>query len=162
AVFYYDIEDMIVRPDRDGLFINLDSAKIHGLECWVSYGGDSGFNYSFSYSYTDAEETNSIYGKRTLEYVPENMIQGEAGYSFTFGTSINLATTWRDEVNDYDKDDTRIIPDYTLLDVYIRHDFDFGLGLSLKVSNITDKNYYQEIGFPRPGRNIVFGVSYVL
>jgi len=160
TAYYYDIDDMITRPDRDGLFINLDSAEIQGIEAWFAWNPENGFNANASYTWTDAEETTSIYGTRTMEYVPENTIHADAGYSFDFGTSLILGATWRDEVTDYDDDIARIVPDYTLLDATIRHDFDFGLGLMLKVSNLTDEDYYQELGFPRPGRNVLFGLTF--
>lgn len=162
TAYYYDIDDMIVRPDRDGLYINLDSAEIKGIECWAAYEPATGFNGSISYTFTDAEEDSSIYGEREMEFVPESMIHADAGYIFGSGTSLNLGLTWRDEVTDYDQDIARIVPDYTLLDATIRHNFDFGLGLQLKVSNLTDEDYYQEIGFPLAGRTILFGLTFNL
>ncbi|MBN1295331.1 TonB-dependent receptor [bacterium] len=160
--FYYDIKDMITRPDRDGLFINLDSAEITGVETWLAYEPSTGFTGSLSYSYTDAEETTSLYGSRTMEYVPDSIVHADAGYRFGFGTSITVAATWRDDVIDYDDDAPRNVPDYSLIDATVRHDFDFGLGLMVKVSNVTDENYYQEIGFPLPGRNILLGLSFAM
>jgi len=160
TAFYYDISDMIVRPDRDDLYINLDSAAMNGFEFWASYNPVSGFSASISYSYTDAEEKSTIYGKRPMEYVPDNTVRIDTGYKFNCGTSIHLGMNWQDEVNEYDKEDASVVPDYTLLNAFIRHEFDFGLSLSLKMSNLTDENYYQEKGFPQAGRNFLLGVTF--
>ena len=85
----------------------------------------------------------------------------DAGYRFEFGTTVSVAYTYTDDVIEYDRDNIALTnPSYDLWDLTIRHDFEFGLSATIQGTNLLDENYYQEIGFERPGRNIKLGLQY--
>jgi iron complex outermembrane recepter protein len=159
--FYYDVKDMIERLDRDALYTNLDDVKISGLELWGSYGGDTGIQAGFAYTYLNTDVDSPVLGGDELPYVPDHYLHADLGYDLQCGTDIVLGITYRDTVIEYD-DTVLEVPSYTLLDLSVSHAFEFGLTVTLQGLNLTDKDYVTEIGFPLPGRTIKLGLKYTI
>lgn len=163
AAFYYDVQDLIERPNRDALFGNIEKATFTGAELWASYRGRSGLDATVNYTFVDASNEVADGGDQDLPYVPAHILHAEAGYRFDFGTRIAPSITYRGQVLEYDDNGEPIdIPGYTLVDLHVRHEVGRGVTLTLQATNLLDKYYFQETGFPLPGRAIRFGIQYAM
>lgn len=160
--FYYDVKDLIERLDRDSMYTNLEKVKVSGLEIWGNIGGETGIMAGLAYTFLRTDADSPILAGDELPYVPDHYLHADMGYGFGFGTAVSLGLTFRDEVLQYDGSEILTVPSYTLLDLTVQHEFDFGLTLTLRGLNLSDKDYVQEIGFPLPGRTIKLGVKYVI
>lgn len=159
--FYYDVDDLIERPDRDALYENIQTATFSGIELWGGYQPKFGFQGLFNYTFLDAENKTAGQPEQDLAYTAENSVRLDAGYALSCGTTVLTNLTYRDNVIQYDRDGNPLdVPSYTIYGLQLIHTFDFGLSLNLKADNLLDKDYYQEIGYEQPGRLITFGVQY--
>ncbi len=163
SAFYYDVDDLIERPDRDALYENIQTATFSGIELWGGYQPKTGPQGLFNYTFLDAKNKTSGQPEQDLAYTPEHTVRLDAGYAFEFGTTLLANLTYRDNVIQYDRDGNPLdVPSYSIYGLQILHTFDFGLSLNVKADNLLDEDYYQEIGFEQPGRVISFGVQYKL
>lgn len=162
SVFRYDIDNLIDSPNRDVMYANIEKAIFQGIELWGSYGASAGVKADMAYTYTDAGSELPGEASQRIPHVPLHTVHVDCGYAFVSGLSIMVGYTYRSEVVEYDGDQTIEIPAYALLDLSARHDFSPHLGLTIQATNLLDKNYYQEIGFERPGRNLKLGIQYSL
>ncbi|MBN2384500.1 TonB-dependent receptor [bacterium] len=163
AAFYYDLNDMIDRPNGDAIYDNISKASFKGLELWGDYQHGSGFQGRMAYTFLQARNESTDAEFDELPYTPENVLHLELGYAFAFGTRCTLGYSYKDSVIQYDNDYNELeIPSYSLWDLTIRHDFDFGLSLTLQGLNLLDEDYYQEIGYERPGRVLKLGLQYMI
>ncbi|MFC1851920.1 TonB-dependent receptor plug domain-containing protein [candidate division CSSED10-310 bacterium] len=161
--FYYDVEELIQRLHRDALYANIEEAAFRGFEIWSYYGKTHGFQGHLSYTYLKATNETTGVTHRELPYVPDHLLHLDLGYQFTFGTSLFVGFTQRSEVIEYDYDNNPIdIPAYSSWDLTLRHSFQIGLSVILQAQNLLDENYYQELGYELPGRNIKLAVQYKL
>jgi iron complex outermembrane recepter protein len=159
--FYYNIKDKIMRPDRDSLYMNIEKATHRGVEFSAEYGNRSGLFGSLSYTFQETENKSPFQPAQSLPYVPKHHIHMNIGYGFESGTQVTVSQTHRRDVVQYDRDGNAIdLPSWTLWDLTVRHEFDFGLGITLKGQNVFDTNYYQEIGYEQPGRTVRLGMQY--
>ncbi len=153
---------MIQRPNRDALYDNIEKARISGVEFWGEYRPQYGFFARLNGTFLDAYNDSNA-GKIDLAYVPALSIYAESGYRFSWGSEIRFAAEHRGDVTEFSGGgDAVTIPSHTIWDLFFRHELDMGLGVTLQVENLTDKNYYQETGFERPGRNFRIAVDYAL
>ena len=140
AGFYYDVNDLIERPNRDALYGNIEEATFSGAELWTSYRGVSGLDASMNYTLVDASNTVAEGGDQDLPYVPDHMLQAEIGYRFGFGTRIAPSITYRGEAVEYNDDGEPIdIPDHTLVDLSVHHEMGWGVILTLQATNLLDR-----------------------
>lgn len=159
--FYYDVDDKILRPDRDSLYVNIEKSTFKGVELWGDFGRATGVFGSVSYTYQKTENESPGQPVQSLPYVPEHHLHLDIGYGFAFGTRVVLGHTYRGDVIQYaSSGDAMDVPSYSIWDLTIRHDFDFGLALTLQGTNLLDENYYQEIGYEQPGRTMKLGLQY--
>ncbi len=163
SVFYYDVDDLIDRPNRDALYMNIDKAEFIGAELWARYGNALGFNTGFTYTGLDASNKSPNMPARDIPYVPDHLLQVDAGYTFAFGTGVRVNYMYRSDVAEYDDyGSTFTVPSYSVWDIVLEQELDGGFRLTLQCTNLTDENYVQELGFPQPGRNFKLGVYYKL
>jgi len=163
AAYYYDVEDLIERINKDWLYENIDHAEFSGIEIWGKYGAAQGVQAQLSYAFMDATGTYAQGAERDLPYVPDHLLHLAAGYKFTFGTTLEARVLYRADAIEYDSRNNKLdLPSYTIYDLNVRHEFPMGLGLILQGSNLTDEDYYQETGFPLAGRTVKLGISYTL
>ncbi len=162
--FYYDVDDKILRADRDALYENIEKATFKGVEFWTMFGEETGITGGLSYTWQEAKNESPGMPEQALPYVPENHLHADLGYGFDFGTRVALGYTYRGEVVQYDSSGLipTDVPSYSLVDLTLQHSFDFGLSIYLQGLNLTDENYYQEIGYEQPGRNFKLGVQFTL
>lgn len=162
--FYYDVEDKILRADRDSLYDNIDKATYKGVEFWSSFGDKTGVFGGLSYTWQETENKSPGMPEQPLPLVPKNHLHIDLGYGFDFGTSVNAGYTYRGEVIQYDSSglNPTDVPSYSLVDLTIRHSFDFGLSIVLQGLNLLDENYYQEKGYEQPGRTLKLGLQFTI
>ena len=117
----------------------------------------------FGFTHQIAEGTRSQGPQIDLPYVPENIIQLDAGYQFSFGTRIMAGYTFKDDSIEYDDYGDKVdIPSFSLISCGVYQTLWEDLTVSLIVQNLTDKNYYTESGFEQPGRTFKVSLRYVL
>ncbi len=164
SLFYYDVDNLIDRSNRHSLYENIDKSDYKGLELWGSYGKKTGFNTRISYTYTDAENKSADRITRSLPHIPKHLVHVNAGYRFSSASEVALGYSYRDSVIEIGgKGDTVFtVPGYAVWDATLKHAFEWGLTVTLQGLNLLDKNYYQEIGFEQPGREIKLGLQYRL
>lgn len=162
--FYYDVDDKILRADRDALYENIEKAVFKGIEFWTTFGADTGIFGGLSYTWQEADNESPGMPEQALPYVPEHHLHADLGYGFDFGTRVEFGYTYRGEVVQYDSSGVNAtdVPSYSLVDLTLRHEFDFGLNLTLQGLNLLDENYYQEIGYEQPGRNFKLGLQFTI
>ena len=163
SAFHYDIDKMIQRSNRDALYDNIDQARISGVEFWSGYRPEIGFYSRMNLTFLDAENRSPDRISDDLTYVPKWTLNAHVGYLFRWGTDIRFSTEYRSDVTEFTGASEAVtISSYTVWDLTVRHEFNFGLGITVQGTNLTDKNYYQETGFERPGRNFKIAVNYSL
>jgi len=161
AAFYYDLTDMIDRENQDALYSNIQKAAFKGLELWGDYRHDSGLMGRLSYTFLQATNETSDAAYDDLPFTPENLLHLDLGYICRYGTTITLGYSYKDSVIEYDNDDNAVdIPEFSLWDLTVRHDFKSGLSFTLQALNLLDENYYLETGYECPGRVIKLGIQY--
>lgn len=162
AGFYYDVTDLIERPNRDALFANIQEATFRGVELWGSYKA-AGLDGTVGYTFVQAENSVAGGGERDLPHVPAHMLQAEIGYRFRFGTRIAPSLTYRGGTVEYDDEGKKMaVPSHTVMDLRLHHELGWGVTLTLQATNLLDRNYIQEIGYPLPGRTVRLGVQYTM
>lgn len=163
SLFYYDIDNMIERADRDSMFDNIRKVSINGLELWGNHTLAAGLKLGLAYTYLTTSSEIGDGDDNDLPLLPDHTVQVKLGYAFSFGTGITLDYLYRSDATEYDDyGESSTVPSYSSVDLTIRHDFDFGLGLILQGQNLLDENYYQELGFEQPGRRIKLGVLFTM
>jgi len=162
TAYYYDVTNMIERPNRDALYDNIDHADFLGAELWGEVNLESGFSGRLAYTHQSAEGSMTGAGDSDLPFVPDDLLQLTAGYRFSFGTSVTAGIQYTGEATEYPDEAPVTIPCYALFDLSVAHDFSNGLGLILRGDNLLDKDYYTEVGYPQPGRTIRLAIRYTL
>jgi len=162
SAYLYDIDDLIERPTRDDLYTNYEKATIQGIELWAGYGESFGLNAMVTYAYTDATHELADGAERRLPNVPEHSLQFNLGYRFPTRTDVSASYTHRGKALEYTTDEGTEVPSYSLVDLSVNQTVGYGIDLILKATNLFDEDYYQETGFPRPGRTVKLGVRYRL
>ncbi len=160
--YYYDVENLIQRPNRDALYDNMDVAEFKGLEAWGELKQDEGIIGKIAFTHQNATGNQDGEKDQDLPLVPDNILNIDLGYRFAFGTELSAGYEFNDTSVEYFSGPAEEIPSVSLWSLSVRHDFRTGLSLSVQGTNLLDENYYREIGFEQPGRTIRFSVQYVL
>ena len=130
--------------------------------CWRLNNYLSG---EFSYGCIQTSATSQDRLKHNLlQYVPKNKFRFQLNAKTWFGTQVNYDVSYFDDregfVTPKGKDAMILtLPNYIIHNLNIFHPVTKALTLRLEVSNFTDKNYQEELGFWGPGRQVVGGFS---
>jgi iron complex outermembrane receptor protein len=168
SIFYHDIKDRISRdgPEVDALYRNYASVKIWGVEVAGAWNPIKDFSVKLAYTYLNAEDDSD--GKVTDKVIgaPEHKVDISIGYTIPkIRTRLDLQGLYLAE--QYDQLPTPADPDQEIQKVsgYFLANFRVAqpIGAHVEafafVSNIFDKNYESEYGFPGQGRNFWVGVK---
>lgn len=160
SIFRSDIDDLIERPTRRSLYMNLDRVTIKGVE--VATGGwlnDSVFA-RVAYTYLDAEEELPDGSSRQLRSRPKHTGLAEFRYRFDNGLIFTFNSIYVSGLHDLDPEGvyTRI-PSYFVTNIRASMPFAEHYEAYLAVSNLGDTDYEQRIGNPREGRAVLLGLN---
>lgn len=136
-----------------------------GLELTASAHWNDSFSLNASYTYLDAQETDST-GQRVRETRrPEHMASLTANYDFAdLRGNLNLNINYNDEQLDNYFPPPFYLPEQVVLDNFTTVDIAGSwkltemLEITARVSNLFDEDYEELLGFARPGRAVYAGL----
>jgi len=156
--FYNDITDRI-GEDVNGDPVNIDQAKIYGIELEtntdITDRVSLGINYVYTHARNDSADRTSDY----LEDVPEDMFFASLGYMIPkIETRFVFRGTYKGGVI-YNTDDDE--KEYsTVFDLSLIKNWDNGFSLGGHIYNLFDENYYDGKGMACDGFNFKVVVKY--
>jgi outer membrane receptor protein involved in Fe transport len=165
AYFYNDVDDLIERirdpVSGDRVFVNVNEAKIQGVEADFDMSFSNGFWAHANYTYMSTEDSSNE--DRELELRPRHRVNLDLRYDFPFGLSASAQGSytqrqyWFDSAYNWIK-----VPDCFLLNARLAQDLGNFWGIDSELfiqgTNLTDKDYYEGNG-PEPGRNFLVGLT---
>jgi len=163
SLYHSKVEDLIERPDRRSLYLNLDEVTFQGFE--AASGGwlwASDF-LRVSWSYLEAKETVPGGGSRQLRSRPEHTLTLEYRHAFDSGCEFSLNGIYVLGLYDLDPEDV-----YTEIDPYFVANLKLSRSISerssvyVALANVFDQDYEHRLGFPREGRSFRLGLTFGL
>lgn len=160
SLYHSEVENLIERPDRRSLYLNLDDVTFQGFEA-ASGGWFRGSDFlRVSWSYLEAKETVPGEGSRQLRSRPEHTLTLEYRHAFDSGLEFALNGIYVRGLYDLDPGDV-----YTEIDPYFVANIKLSRPVSerssayLAVANLFDQDYEHRLGFPREGRSFRLGLT---
>lgn len=168
SVFYHDIKDRISRdgPGVDALYRNYAKVKIYGLEAVGELTPFKGLVLRLAYTYLQAKDHSPDRVTDDVIGTPEHKVDLRISYTVPrLGTRLDLTGLFMAE--QYDQVPTPARPTqetlktggYFLANLKITQPVGEHLQAFAFVSNIFDRDYESESGFPGPGRNFWVGLK---
>lgn len=168
AVFYHDIEDRISRdgPDPDSKYQNYENVKIWGVEFANVWTPIKDLSFKLAYTYLNAKDDSADRVTDDVVGIPEHKVDLSIGYTVPkLRTRLDLQGLYIAE--QYDQLPTPANPDqeveqvsgYFLANFRVAQPIGDYVEAFAFVSNILDKNYESEYGYPGPGRNFWVGLK---
>lgn len=163
SVYHSAVEDLIERPDRRSIYLNLDDVTFRGFEAatggWMS---DADF-LRISWNYLDAAEELPDGSSRQLRSRPEHTLTTEYRRRLDRGFEVAFNGIYVRGLYDLDRSDVYTeIPAYFVANVKFSKSFAaWGTGY-LAVANLMDADYQHRLGFPREGRSLQLGLTFGL
>ena len=163
STWHTSVDDAIVWVMTDpnlflGHYRNFDKARSEGVEASLELKPHPGWIFTFNYTYTDSrkfEQANKKWS-RNVE-IPFNKFNVSLAYLYREG-SVSLDGYWVDKTrlrwNGIDRMDS-----YFRLDLNSRLPLGPYTVLSLRLQNILDKNYQEEIGYREAGFSAFGGIE---
>lgn len=162
-----EIDGFVFDPDTGSFTAANKSADSNrqGLELTASGQWNDSFSLNASYTYLDAQETDST-GQRVRETRrPEHMASLTANYDFAdLRGNLNLNINYNAEQLDNYFPPPFYLPEQVVLDNFTTVDIAGSwkltgmLEITARVSNLFDENYEELLGFARPGRGVYAGL----
>jgi outer membrane cobalamin receptor len=160
SIYRSDVDDLIERPNRRSIYLNLDQVKFKGIE--LASGGwiTERVFARVAYTYVDAAEELSEGGSRQLRSRPENTVVAEFRYRFAHGILFSFNGIYVSGLFDLDPDGVYTeIPGYFVANAKVSKPFAQHYEAYLSVTNMGDTDYVQRLGNPREGRAFLLGLN---
>ena len=161
AGFYRRVEDLIIwqigsdfkfRPN------NIKTAEIWGVETEMVFYPCKGLAIPLNYTYLDPRDTS------TGEYIifkPKHMVNAALEYIAPFGLKTSLQGRY---VQFYVNETTTLNRDYFVMDVKVAYEWKMYQSLKgeafLSLTNVLDRDYQINDGYPMPPRSLSGGLSF--
>jgi vitamin B12 transporter len=171
AYFDQDLQDEIdgfVIDPESGLYtaVNKDSdSERKGFELVLDSEPLPGFSLGASYTYTDASEINAADKSVSEVRRPRHMGSISANYRYAEDrANLNLNVNYTGEQTDVFFDPVTYLPEtvnldsYTVLDLAGSWQITQSLELVGRITNLTDEDYEEVLGYSRPGRGFYGGL----
>jgi len=161
AVYYTVVNDLIQSVDLNSTLAqnqNVGDMEHRGFELDVTWYADS-LELGGNYSYIEVEDKNDD-GIKALN-VPRNQLFAYAKYELFKGLSTYLNANYREGA--YSKDlngDYLAVPSFTTYSLKLSYAAGMGVSGEVGVKNLTDEDYYYDLGFPEAGREYFANLSY--
>ena len=160
SIYHSKVQDLIERPHRRSVYLNLDPVTFQGVE--LASGGwikDKVFA-RLAYTYVDAAEELADGSSRQLRSRPENTVVAEFRYRFAKHILFSFNGIYVSGLYDLDPDDVYTqIPSYFVANVKVSKPFAGHYEAYLSVTNLGDTDYVQRLGNPREGRAFLLGLN---
>lgn len=182
ALFYNDVEDMIIFDNQIGRFEQYADADLNGIELNLSAQLTANLTADIGYTYLVAENDGStvvveseyladdlIYKPDEIPYRPSHKFDFDLRQSFNCGLGISLNGSYVADQVYYDHadpaDNTHFVAvkknldDFFLLNTKITYDFKDHYQVFGAVENILNEEYQELYLFPAPGIRAWIGVK---
>lgn len=167
--FYHDVSDRISRdfPSPDELYYNIAEIEMLGVELNAAVRPLKGLSLDVGYTYIDAKDVSPGHVTEDVTDVPEYKVDARLEYTVpTAATRVALTVaTYSDS---YSQLPTATDPEnetirnegYTVLGAKLSQPFLEKWEAYVTASNLLDRDYEPETGYPAPGRAFWFGVTF--
>lgn len=161
TLFQSNLQDLIERPNRRSIYQNLQDSAIKGAEFSAEGWFNDAIYARLSLSYIRAREELADGASRQLRSRPEKTLQTELRYKAPANILLSLNGIYASNLYDVDEDGryTRL-PSYFVANAKASYALNQRISYYLALSNVTDKNYSQKLGYPREGRSLRIGFSF--
>jgi len=161
TVFRLDSENYIEKDSSD-VYQNNEKYQFRGAEITLKSLLMDNFTTNFGYTYMESENLSDDADFSVLQYRPKHKATAEATYITSFGTTLYGSFRYFADQFAFDKNETEYkrTPDYAIVDVKVSQSITEALSVYVGADNLTDTDYYESYGFPRPGRTIYTGLDY--
>ncbi len=151
AWFDNSLNDLIFRATRTYVYENIEDAALRGVEGRVSWSPSEYPGISSGYALMNERKSTG----ELLQEVPAERfsleLPGRTGFGSRVHFSFNRYLSLTTHIESLD------LPDYGLYNISLSKELPCYLRLTVRVNNIFDRNYQEELGFPGPGRQILGG-----
>lgn len=166
GVTYFNtkFEDMF-NFDENFKTVNVDKAETNGLEFFASLTNFHKFRVNLNYTYTIAEDLSDgvTEENKTLIRRPEHQASLNVKYSPVSKLDLTVAARYVGEREDNDfstwPSSRVILPNYTLVDIFVSYDFLDYLTIYGRVENLFDEDYEEVLYYGTLGRAGYVGLS---
>lgn len=182
AFFQNDITNRIARisiANNKMQWVNLNWAKIKGVELNLKKNFDSRWNGFFNYTYLDTAASYN-YGVAQLAYTPRNHIEygldykPDKQYTISFTGHWVVSDRYTDDASTYtpatgskaatdNRSNQQVIPylsGYHTFDFQVKRQVNAKQDWYFQVNNIFDKQYDDELFYPAVGRTVMVGMDF--
>ena len=154
--FDNSLRNLIYRATRTYVYENIEDAALRGLEGRVSWSPVKYLSINSSYALMNEQESSD----ELLQEVPAERFSLELLGRTDFGSrahfSFNRYLSMTTYIESLD------LPDYDLYNFSFSQELPWSLRLNVRVNNIFDTNYREELGFPGPGRQVLGGITWTM
>ncbi|MFZ5518946.1 MAG: TonB-dependent receptor plug domain-containing protein [Candidatus Zhuqueibacterota bacterium] len=158
ALFYNELEDMIYRSSRSLRYKNISRSTMQGVEFRMNYSVNRYVSGELSYSFIDFPQPTM----EIDEYLPANKFRGMVTVKSNVGTKLSYEAAYVDErLFYYTSTFFTVMPDFYIHNVNVSQEITQWLSVRLEVSNLLDKYYEEEFGYPQPGRQVLGGIRFI-
>jgi len=156
--FYNDMTDRI-GEDADRKPVNIDEAKIYGIELETNTDITDRLSMGISYVYTHARNESADRDSDYLEDVPEDMFYASLGYMIPkIETQFTVRGTYKGGmIYNTDDEETEY---FTVVDLSLIKNWDSGFSLGGHIYNLFDQDYYDGKGMACNGFDFKVAVQY--
>jgi outer membrane cobalamin receptor len=154
AFFHNELANLIYRESRSYQFKNIGKATLQGWELRTRFEFSRYLSGDIGYGRIDPERSSAL----LLQEVSPNRLRALLTAETNFGLQVNYEFNSFDERTTYMPD--WILPHYEIHSMNISQRIGKCLRVHLKVSNLTDADYEEELGYPAPGRQFFAGMTW--
>lgn len=152
--FYNDLNHLIYRASRTYRFENISTARLQGWEARMSLQKDNTFGVNSGFAKMFGDHST----KELMEEVPEFEGRIDFWCQLSWGTELRYEYRLYGQRSTYTS--SWILTGYQAHDFFVSQTIASGLSFQFRLNNLFDENYQEELGYPSPGRQITFGISW--
>jgi iron complex outermembrane receptor protein len=153
AYFYNDLKNLIYRASSSYRYKNISEAALAGIELLSTFSYNQYLSADFSFGYLNSPGSD----REILEHIPKKKFRLGFTGKTSFGFQINYELSYFDKRTTYLV--TKNLESYMVHNLNISYELTSYLKLRADILNLSDENYEEELGYPAPGRIIIFGAS---
>ncbi|MBI1926918.1 TonB-dependent receptor [Candidatus Poribacteria bacterium] len=142
---------------------NIESAESSGVEVDATLQPLDGVTLIGSYTYVDAKDTSKPDEEKPLRRRPKHTGRLNLNYALPVGLNMNLDVVFVGRRPDFipgvKTKEMLLLPSYTTVNFGVAYAAGRTISIFGKVTNLTDENYQEVVGYPTLGRQIIGGAS---
>lgn len=155
ALFYNEMTDLIYRAIRSLRYNNVSQATMQGIEVRTNWSLNRYLSGEFSYSYIAFPQS----ALKINDYIPANKFRIMLTGRTDFGMKLNFEAAYVGERQFFYMSNFVLnLQEYFVLNVNLIQEVTKNIAAWLEASNLLDKYYEEEFGYPQPGRQIMGGI----